>query len=181
MNSIFKHSKLDEMQEIKQLKIEHYAFWALFIGLTAAVFVQVGQQAPFAQYAWELALLGAVSVGSLIANLWCGLWDRTARPTTGTNALAALVSQLLQVCDAPHIALLYTQLTAVRPPIDPALPQRALLALQARHSSLQTALAAGIPAWTVDETPDCLCLAETPASPHWRELCDVALTRVLLQ
>lgn len=92
MNSIFKHSKLDEMQEIKQLKIEHYAFWALFIGLTAAVFVQVGQQAPFAQYAWELALLGAVSVGSLIANLWCGLWDRTARPTTGTNALAALVA-----------------------------------------------------------------------------------------
>ena len=92
MNSIFKHSKLDEMQEIKQLKIEHYAFWALFVGLTAAVFVQAGQQAPFAQYAWELILLGAVSVGSLIANLWCGLWDRTARPTAGTNALAALVA-----------------------------------------------------------------------------------------
>ena len=97
------------------------------------------------------------------------------------NALNALVTQLLQVCDPPHIALLYTQLTAVHAAIDPALPQRALQALQARQCSLETALAAGIPAWTVDETPDWLCLAETPVSPRWRERCDVALTRVLLQ
>lgn len=46
MNSIFKKSKLDEMQEIKMLKIEHYSFWALYGGLAAALVIQVARGRP---------------------------------------------------------------------------------------------------------------------------------------
>ena len=97
------------------------------------------------------------------------------------NAMNALVSQLLPLCDPPHLALLYSQITAVAASLDPSLPPRVLQALQAQHVDLTTALQTPNLRWAVDETPDWLCLAETPVSPHWRELCDVALTRVLLQ
>lgn len=73
MNSIFKNSKLDEMQEIKLLKIEHYGFWAMFGGLLAAAAIQSALGADIQQYAGELIVLGIVSVGTLAASLWVGI------------------------------------------------------------------------------------------------------------
>ena len=95
MNSIFKKSKLDEMQEIKMLKIEHYSFWALYGGLAAALVIQVAQGAPGAQFAGEGIVLLLVSAGSMIASLWSGLWDRKFQPSAGTNALVALAGAVI--------------------------------------------------------------------------------------
>ena len=61
MNSIFKRSKLDEMQEIKQLKIEHYGYWVLYGGLVVSIVVQAAQDAPLAQYLPEGILLVGTS------------------------------------------------------------------------------------------------------------------------
>lgn len=95
MNSIFKKSKLDEMQEIKLLKIEHYGFWAMYGGLLVTVVIQAAQGAELQQYAGELVVLLVVLVGVLIASLWAGIWDRRSKPTAGGSALAALVAAIL--------------------------------------------------------------------------------------
>lgn len=95
MNSIFKNSKLDEMQEIKLLKIEHYGFWAMFGGLLAAAAIQSAMGAEMPQFAGELIVLGIVSVGSLAASLWVGIWDRHSGPAAGTSALAALAAAII--------------------------------------------------------------------------------------
>lgn len=95
MNSIFKNSKLDEMQEIKLLKIEHYGFWAMFGGLLAAAAIQNALGADIQQYAGELIVLGIVSVGTLAASLWVGIWDRHSGPTAGSSALAALAAAII--------------------------------------------------------------------------------------
>ena len=92
MNSIFKRSKLDEMQEIKQLKIEHYGYWVLYGGLVVSIVVQAAQDAPLAQYLPEGILLVGTSAVMLAANLWSGLWDRTFQPSAGTNAMTALIA-----------------------------------------------------------------------------------------
>ena len=70
MNSIFKRSKLDEMQEIKQLKIEHYGYWVLYGGLVVSIVVQAAQDAPLAQYLPEGIRADALvdeKVGPLVA------------------------------------------------------------------------------------------------------------------
>lgn len=51
MNTIFKSSKLDEMQEIQMLKIEHYGLWLAFWGLLVITIVQASMKVPFQQYA----------------------------------------------------------------------------------------------------------------------------------
>ena len=92
MNSIFKRSKLDEMQEIKQLKIEHYGYWVLYGGLVVSIVVQAAQNVPLAQYLPEGILLVGTSAVMLAAILWSGLWDRTFQPSAGTNAMTALIA-----------------------------------------------------------------------------------------
>lgn len=92
MNTIFKSSKLDEMQEIQMLKIEHYGLWIAFWGLFAITAIQKMMGAPFEQYAAEGFLLCALAAFELVANLRYGLWDRTGKPSPGLNLLAALAA-----------------------------------------------------------------------------------------
>lgn len=92
MNTIFKSSKLDEMQEIQMLKVEHYGLWIAFWGLLAITLIQRIMGAPFQQYAAEGFLLCGLAVFELVADLRYGLWDRTGKPSLGINLLAALAA-----------------------------------------------------------------------------------------
>lgn len=92
MNTIFKSSKLDEMQEIQMLKVEHYGLWIAFWGLLAITLIQRIMGAPFQQYAAEGFLLCGLAVFELVADLRYGLWDRTGKPSLGLNLLAALAA-----------------------------------------------------------------------------------------
>lgn len=92
MNTIFKSSKLDEMQEIQMLKIEHYGLWLAFWGMLVITIVQASMGAPFQQYAAEGFLLCGLAVFELVADLRYGLWDRTGKPSLGLNLLAALAA-----------------------------------------------------------------------------------------
>lgn len=92
MNTIFKSSKLDEMQEIQMLKIEHYGLWLAFWGLLVITIVQASMKAPFQQYAAEGFLLCVLAVFELAASLKYGLWDRTGKPSLWLNLLAAFAA-----------------------------------------------------------------------------------------
>lgn len=92
MNTIFKSSKLDEMQEIQMLKIEHYGLWLAFWGLLVITVVQAAMRVPFQQYAAEGFLLCGLAVFELVASLRYGLWDRTGKPSLGINLLAAFAA-----------------------------------------------------------------------------------------
>lgn len=92
MNPIFKSSKLDEMQEIQMLKIEHYGLWLAFWGLLVITIVQASMGVPFRQYAAEGVLLCVMAVFELVANLKYGLWDRTGKPSLVLNLFAALAA-----------------------------------------------------------------------------------------
>lgn len=92
MNTIFKSSKLDEMQEIQMLKIEHYGLWLAFWGLLVITVVQAAMRVPFQQYAVEGFLLCILAAFELVASLKYGLWDRTGKPSLGLNLLAAFAA-----------------------------------------------------------------------------------------
>lgn len=92
MNTIFKSSKLDEMQEIQMLKIEHYGLWLAFWGLLVITIVQASMQVPFQQYAAEGFLLCVLAVFELVGSLKYGLWDRTGKPSLWLNLLAAFAA-----------------------------------------------------------------------------------------
>lgn len=92
MNTIFKSSKLDEMQEIQMLKIEHYGLWLAFWGLLVITIVQASMKVPFQQYAAEGFLLCVLAVFELAASLKYGLWDRTGKPSLWLNLLAAFAA-----------------------------------------------------------------------------------------
>ena len=92
MNTIFKSSKLDEMQEIQMLKIEHYGLWLAFWGLLVITIVQASMKMPFQQYAAEGGLLCVLAVFELVASLKYGLWDRTGKPSLWLNLLAAFAA-----------------------------------------------------------------------------------------
>ncbi len=89
MNTIFKSSKLDEMQEIQMLKVEHYGLWIAFWGLGISTVVQSAMGAPLKQYAGEGVLLCLIGAFELIANMKAGLWDRSGKPSLKNNLLAA--------------------------------------------------------------------------------------------
>ena len=89
MNTIFKSSKLDEMQEIQMLKVEHYGLWIAFWGLGISTVVQSAMGAPLKQNAGEGVLLCLIGAFELIANMKAGLWDRSGKPSLKNNLLAA--------------------------------------------------------------------------------------------
>lgn len=97
-----KKSNLDEMQELKLLKIESRGFWIGFIGLAAAMVVQAflyGAESVKDMTSGEFIVflcMGLYLIGGCLRN---GIWDRHLKATPSVNIglslLAAAVTALI--------------------------------------------------------------------------------------
>lgn len=89
-------NNLDEMQEQKLLKIEHYGVWFAFWGLLAAIMVQVvlatDVKSLFRNIVGEWLVFMCLAIYLLISCLINGIWDRRLKPNFKTNILASLLS-----------------------------------------------------------------------------------------
>ena len=86
-------SNLDEMQEMKLLKIEHNACWLAFWGLVAAMVIQsVIYDGDFRVIAGEILVMLPMSLYMSIATIKNGIWDRKLKPNAGTNLLISAIA-----------------------------------------------------------------------------------------
>lgn len=85
-------SNLDERQEEKLLKIEHFGMWLAFWGLFAAVVLQTAAGVDFKQLAGEGIVLMILCFYLLTACLKNGIWDRHLKPNLKTNLFVSLVA-----------------------------------------------------------------------------------------
>ena len=85
-------SVLDERETLEMYRIEHRGLWAMYTLLCATVVVQLLFGADLAQMGGELFVIGAVSVGLIIAYARRGIWDTDARPSTRGNAVYSALS-----------------------------------------------------------------------------------------
>ena len=92
------------------------------------------------------------------------------------TAMLKLVTSLVTVCDLGQLGLLWSQLHAA----DSLAQDVVLQAISNQKSTLQNALSKGVSSWEVFEAREPLILLETPTSDHWREQCDIAVTRMIL-
>ena len=83
---------LDERELQEMYRIEHRGRWAMYTLLCATVVVQLLFGADLAQMGGELFVIGAVSVGLIIAYARRGIWDTDARPSTRGNAVYSALS-----------------------------------------------------------------------------------------
>ena len=83
---------LDEREQQEMALIEHRGLWAMYTLLCAAVVVQLLFGADLVQMGGELFVIGAVSVGMIIAYARRGIWDAHARPSTRGNAVYSALS-----------------------------------------------------------------------------------------
>ena len=83
---------LDERELQEMYRIEHRGLWAMYTLLCATVVVQLLFGADLAQMGGELFVIGAVSVGLIIAYARRGIWDTDARPSTRGNAVYSALS-----------------------------------------------------------------------------------------
>ena len=95
-----KRSNLDEMQELKLLKIEHNGCWLAFWGLLAALLVQMVLGAEGRQLVGEWLVFMALAAYLSAACMRAGIWDRRLKMNWKTNLLfsisPALVVALIQ-------------------------------------------------------------------------------------
>jgi glucan phosphoethanolaminetransferase (alkaline phosphatase superfamily) len=94
-----KKNNLDEMQEQKLLKIEHYGFWFVYWGLLAAILLQVtlstDSNNKFHIIAGEWLVFMLASLYIIIACLINGIWDRRLKPNVKTNIIISLLASVL--------------------------------------------------------------------------------------
>ncbi len=91
---MFKKNQLDEMQELKLLKIEHNGCWIAYVGLLIVLMIQVfaGVQ-PMAMLPLWLLFMG-LSFYLAIACARAGIWDRHLGMDPKTNLKVSLFSGL---------------------------------------------------------------------------------------
>ena len=94
-------NNLDEMQELKLLKLESRGFWLGFIGLFLSIVVQIviyGSENTREVYAGEFIVFLCMGIYLIAACLRNGIWDRhlSATPAVniGLSLLAAAVTGL---------------------------------------------------------------------------------------
>lgn len=80
-------SQLDEMQEQKLLKIEHYGCWFAFWGLFAAILIQsfIGGENVKQNITGEGIVFFLLGLYLLTASIKNGIWDRKYKPNLKTN------------------------------------------------------------------------------------------------
>ncbi|MBR4550048.1 MAG: hypothetical protein IKO83_09090 [Oscillospiraceae bacterium] len=111
-----KKTNLDEMQELKLLKIEHNAYWFCFTGLLAAIAVQTVLLDDWRVVAGEWIVFMLANFYVLFACMRAGIWDRRLKSDPKTNLILSLLAggvlgavlffTLLRRGASPRIALL---------------------------------------------------------------------------
>ena len=86
---------LDEMQDLKLLKLEEYGFWILFWALPAAVVIQLLTGGTLRHVAGEIIVFLIGSVCLLVPALKNGLWTRGSAPSRKENALVSVLPAVL--------------------------------------------------------------------------------------
>ena len=86
-------NNLDERQELKLLKIEHYGCWLAFWGLLIALTVQMvlTPDEPKAM-AGEWIVFMALALYLSVACMKNGIWDRKIRPTVKNHLLMSVAA-----------------------------------------------------------------------------------------
>lgn len=85
-------NNLDECQELKLLKIEHYGCWFAFWGLIVAIFIQmVFGNMEFENIIGEFIVLMSLSAYIVVACLKEGIWDRKLKPNFKTNLFVSTI------------------------------------------------------------------------------------------
>ncbi|MGM9629486.1 DUF6773 family protein [Butyricicoccus sp.] len=87
-------NNLDERQEQELLHIEHIGVWFCFWALFAALVIQLLMGAPWSQIAGEWVIFMVLSLGTAIACIRRGIWDRHLKPDLKTNVAASAVGGL---------------------------------------------------------------------------------------
>lgn len=93
-----KKNNLDEMQELKLLKIESKGFWIGFIGLVAAMAVQAlcyGAEFAHDMMLGELIVFLCMGLYLVAGCLKNGIWDRHLQPSMSANIGLSLVAATL--------------------------------------------------------------------------------------
>lgn len=90
-----KNNQLDEMQEQTLRKIEGRGFWLMYVGLAAAMLIQLIMGARPVQMAgeWVVFMAGCVYVG--VGCMRKGIWDRHLKANLMTNTLLSLTAGLI--------------------------------------------------------------------------------------
>lgn len=90
-------NKLDEMQEQKLLKIEHYGVWIAFWGLLLMIIIQTitGGGNALRYIAGEFIIIMTLAIFMLTAALKNGIWDRRLAPNLKTNTIISLVASFI--------------------------------------------------------------------------------------
>lgn len=90
-------NKLDEMQEQKLLKIEHYGVWIAFWGLLLMIIIQTiaGGGNALLYIAGEFIIFMALAIYMLAAALKNGIWDRRLAPNLKTNTIISLIASFV--------------------------------------------------------------------------------------
>ena len=89
-----KKSNLDEMQELKLLKIENSGFWLLYWGMFATIMLQILLRCDIKGIAILLAIFLSASIYLLVRCIKDGIWDRHLKANLTTNLLVSLVAAL---------------------------------------------------------------------------------------
>lgn len=86
-------SNLDEMQELKMLKIEHNCYHIAFWGLVTAILVQELMGHGSLEYiVGECLILIPMSIYMVAACIKNGIWERKLKPNAKTNALMSMLA-----------------------------------------------------------------------------------------
>lgn len=88
-------NNLDERQELELLRIEHYGMWFAFWALLAAMVIQAVMGAPMSQLAGEWIVFMLLCVGTLIACIRKGIWDRYFKPNFKTNLMLSIMAGIV--------------------------------------------------------------------------------------
>lgn len=89
-------SNLDELQELKLLKIEHNGCWLAFWGLLAVMIIQIvagndSRQNLAGEWIIFMCLAAYLTIGC-IRN---GIWDRKLKPNFKNNIIASIIAALV--------------------------------------------------------------------------------------
>lgn len=87
-------NRLDEMQEQKMLRVEHNGYWIGYIGLAAAILIQILYYGPGCseQVIGEFIVFMCLSAQTLFGCMKYGIWDRKLAPTWRVAVCASLVA-----------------------------------------------------------------------------------------
>lgn len=86
-------SNLDEMQEMKLLKIEHNGCWFAYWALTAAILIQIVMGHTGIEYiGGECLVLVLLCVYLSVSCVKNGIWDRKLKPNAKTNVWMSLAA-----------------------------------------------------------------------------------------